>query len=66
MNTALHFFSLLADKYLKSVLQGERYRDDFVEDGPFRAKPHSGNYGYSSAVPPSYEDVVKNYQEDHK
>ena len=49
--------------------QDERYRDDYhtAESEYYRAPaPTAGVYGYSAAVPPKYDDVVKNYQQSHQ
>ena len=52
-----------------SLAHDERYRDDYhtAESEYYRAPaPTAGVYGYSAAVPPKYDDVVKNYQQSHQ
>ncbi|XP_052096136.1 vesicular, overexpressed in cancer, prosurvival protein 1-like [Mytilus californianus] len=65
IGTSQPIYSPLSNKQ-PSLAHGERYRDDYTEGEYYRTPPPSGVYGYKTTVPPTYDDVVNNYKEDHK
>ncbi|VDI02154.1 Hypothetical predicted protein [Mytilus galloprovincialis] len=65
IGTSQPIYSPLSSKQ-PSLANGERYRDDITEAEYYRTPPPTGVYGYNTTVPPTYDDVINNYKEDHK
>lgn len=68
IGTSQPLYSPLSNKQM-TLAHEDRYRDEYhtEEAGYYRSPPvPSGGYGFSTAGPPAYDDVVKNFQQGHQ